>query len=211
MHGKALFQNKRGAGIHISDYSTVVFNKNSDVAFIQNSLGGNYKKGVITLKHYSSALFDKNSRVTFNNHGYFDETIYSSNNSHVTFTGNLKVAFYKNGYMLSEKNGTISFKGNSTAMFRNTGCIELYHSCISFEDNSTTIFSNTAAIWYCRGGVIYSYKSSISFKGNSTTLFSNNDNFYGGVIHSLGHGYISLKTIPLQYLVKMLLSIMVDL
>ena len=40
LNEKVLFQNntaENGAGIYIHDYSTAVFNKNSNVAFIQNA------------------------------------------------------------------------------------------------------------------------------------------------------------------------------
>jgi len=60
LHGKALFQNNYGVEIYISDYSTVVFNENSDVASIQNYLAYGLI-GIITLTKHSSVLFDESS------------------------------------------------------------------------------------------------------------------------------------------------------
>jgi len=173
--GKAIFQNNGSAAtIYIKDYSTIVFNENSDVAFIHNvaDIFTLSKDGIITLSNHSSVLFDKNSIVTFNDnratYNDYKAVIYSFDNSHVIFTGNSKVTFNNNAlhYVIhSRKNGSISFEGKSTTVFRNAAAGDV--------------------------GAIYSYDhSSISFKGNSTTLFSNNVAGDGGAIYSIGHGYI---------------------
>ena len=58
LNGKVVFQNniaKDGAGIYITDYSTVIFGENSDVVFVQNS--ANNMGGAVFLKHHSICLF----------------------------------------------------------------------------------------------------------------------------------------------------------
>ena len=56
---RILFQHNTaedGAGIHISDHSTVVFDENSNVTFLQNTALGN---GGAIFSSYSTVLFDK--------------------------------------------------------------------------------------------------------------------------------------------------------
>ena len=95
LSGDHLFQNntaKYGAGIYITDHSTISFGENSDVSFIQNS--AKYKGGAILLNNHSVVLFDENSKTNFSYNkvikviaaGY-GAAIYSFNNSHVIFTG----------------------------------------------------------------------------------------------------------------------------
>ena len=63
---------------------TVVFNKNSNVAFIQNAAVNS--GGAIFLRNRSVCLFDHNSIVTFNNNNATYGTIYNEVNCNVTFT-----------------------------------------------------------------------------------------------------------------------------
>jgi len=66
LHGKNLLQNnkaKKAAGIYVSDHSTVIFDENSDVAFIHNS--ANFKGGAVFLRNHSTVLFNENSLVKF--------------------------------------------------------------------------------------------------------------------------------------------------
>ena len=66
IYGKVLFQSnvaEDGAGIYISNYSTVIFGENSKVTFIQNL--ANDRGGAIFLKNYSNFLIHQNSVVTF--------------------------------------------------------------------------------------------------------------------------------------------------
>ena len=169
LNGKILFQNniaENGAGIYIHDYSTVVFNKNSNIAFIQNAainIGG-----AVFLRNHSVCLFDHNSAATFNNNiAYNGGAIFSGDNSNITFKGNSYVVF---------SNNTAHDVGG--AIFDFSDYVD--NSNISFIGNSYATFSNNTAHM---GGAIYS-DSSISFKGNSYIEFSSNNAAFGGAIAS---------------------------
>ena len=81
-----------GAGIYISDYSTVTF-KNADVAFIQNSA---IYGGTIFLKNQSTVSFDQNSMIIFNNNSATNGTVYAEAYCNVIFTENSQVTFTDN-------------------------------------------------------------------------------------------------------------------
>ena len=206
LNGKFLFESNtadNGAGIYISDHSTVTFVNNSEVTFIQNS--AKFKGGAIFLRNHSSILFDQNSVVGFYNNGATIGTVYSDAWSNVTFKGNCYVTFSGNSATLSgaaiySDKSLVTFMGNSNVTFSsyhasndnfhyNGGTIySIKFSNISFEGSSTTLFINNDA----DGGVIFSIdQSSISFEGNSNTTFSNN--YVGGAIYHKHYGSISFK------------------
>ena len=211
LSGKVLFQNNNaedGTGIYITNHSTVVFGKNSDVTFIRNSADN--AGGAILSRNHSDILFDQNSKVYFNSNsaGKYGAAIYSLGNSQIIFTGNSKVKFDSNagkdgntkipGIIYIEKRVYISFEGNSTTYFSNTiayagGAILAISNChISLKDNSTVEFSNNTADY---GGAVYLMKfSSISFKGNCRTLFDyNTASNYGGAIRAYDNSNISFE------------------
>ena len=209
LNGKILFENNTaedGAGIYISDHSTVAFVNNSEVTFIQNS--AKYKGGAVFLRNHSSIVFDQNSVVAFINNGAINGTVYSDAWSNVTFKVTCHVTFSGNsatdyGAAIYSQNSLVTFTGNSNVIFSsNHASIDDYmyggtiysinFSNISFEGSSTTLFSNNIA---SNGGAIYSsYYSSISFEGNSNTAFSNNyADFVGGAIYHNSFGNISFK------------------
>ena len=67
LNKKIIFQNntaENGAGIYISDHSTVIFGENSNATFIKNFV--NFSGGVVFLKNHSNIIFDENSVTTFN-------------------------------------------------------------------------------------------------------------------------------------------------
>ena len=202
LNGKVLFQNntaENGAGIYIHDYSTVVFNKNSNVAFIQNAAVNS--GGALFLGNHSVCLFDHNSVATFNNNKATNGTIYTEVSCNVTFTATCEVSFSSNlvtqygAAIYSVNNSHVTFTGNAKVTFSNNianasnndidafiwigGIIYSHINCyICFEENSHTILSNNIAY---NGGVIFSDDASnISFKGNSYATFSNNTAYDGG-------------------------------
>ena len=212
LSGKLLFENNTaisGAGIHITDHSTVIVGRNSNVAFIQNSADNN--GGAIFLNNHSTFLFDENSKPKFNYNKATRGTIYSEASSIVTFTGNCKITFSSNSAtqfgaaIYSFDDSHVSFTGNSEVTFNNNFVFShasfsifqggiLYsenNSHISFEDNSFTVFGNNTAD--NDGGAIYSlYYSHISFKDNSSTIFGNNTaDDDGGAIYSKRYSHIS--------------------
>ena len=206
LSGKLLFQNntaENGAAIYISDYSTVIFDKNSNATFIQNS--AKFRGGAIFLRKHSICLFDHNSEIKFyNNKASIGSTIYSEFNSYIAFKASCNVLFKSNlalkhgAAICTFKNSYISFEGNSIAKFSynvaylDGGAILSYHNCsISFEENSITLFINNVAH---RGGVILTYENShIGFKGNSTAVFDYNYANEGGVIYSYANSYITFE------------------
>ena len=187
-----LFQNniaENGAGIHISDHSTVIFGGKSNVKFINNSV---YQSGAAIFQNSQSNItFEEGSLIRFNNNKATNGTIYSKANSNVTFMATCEVTFSGNSatqfgaaiYLVD--NSHVTFTGNSNVTFNNNvipftdvdrhlgGTIfsESY-SCISFEGNSTTLFSSNTATF---GAAIFSlYYSSIIFKDNSRVMFARN-------------------------------------
>ena len=205
MHGKVLFQNnsaKDGAGIYITDHSTVMFDENANIMFNNNVADG--RGGAILLENHSICLSDRTSMVTFNyNKATKGGAICSFYYSTITFEKISVTMFYNNtalygGAFASYINSQISFKGNSITLFSNNaadygGAIDsTYNSHLSVQVNSTTLFSKNTA--YFRGGSIHSYANSyITFKGNSTTVFNRNTAVYGGGIKSYGDSFISFE------------------
>ena len=208
--GKNVFQNntaENGTAIHISDHSTVIFSKNSDVIFTQNFAKD--RGGTIFLRNHSNIIFDQNSVTAFNDNiaTYYGGAIYSEVSSNITFKANCKVIFSNNsakqqwsvggngGAMYTTDNCYITFEGDSSTVFTNNtvdsdgGAIFSFFSYILFEGNSSTVFSNNIADWH--GGAIYSF-GYILFEGNSSTVFSNNiADWRGGAIYF--DGYIGFE------------------
>ena len=191
---KVLFQNnsaKNGAGILISGHSTVIFGKDSNVAFIQNSV--DYNGGVVYLRKHSNLIFDHNSIASFNDNNPKRGTILCEANSNVTFKATSQVTFRDGSAIYSSDNCHVKFAGNSKVIFINnqkqptmsaTFIYSKHYSHVSFEENSTALFSDNSAYF---GGAIYSsYYSRITFKGKSSTVFNNNTvNNRGGAIYSV--------------------------
>ena len=189
-----IFQNntaENGAGIYISDHSTITFVKNSSTAFIKSFV--NFSGGMVFLNNYSSITFDQNSVTTFNaNKATHVGAIYSEASSNVIFKASSKVMFSDNfakhdgGAIYSSDNSSLSFEGNSAALFSNNavehgGAMYSAKSSIIFEENSKIMFSDNIAK---DGGAVYSfYNSTIALEGNSATKFNNNVAINGGGIH----------------------------
>ena len=208
LHGTILFWNNtadNGAGIYISDHSTVIFGRNSTVAFVQNS--ANYRGGAIFLISHCSIVFDQNSSAKFNNnvasrHG---GAIHSSWSAYILFNGSSSTVFNNNtamnsggGAISSYYSSSVYFEKNSTTVFSynvglNGGAIRSYNSLIHFERNSTTEFINN--VGRSGGGAIHTLpNSSIYFKKNSNVVFSNNfAGDHGGAIYNSDYSYIIFK------------------
>ena len=189
---ETLFENnvaENGAGIYLSDHSTVVFDETSNVKFNNNYVERN-GAGIYLYSH-SNIIFAQGSVVKFNDNKAINGTIYSKASSHVTFMATCEVTFNGNSAtqygaaIYSVENSHIVFTGNSNVLFTNNvipfsdtqkqlgGTIfsETYGS-ISFEGNSTTTFSSNTATF---GAAILSlYDCSIIFKDNSKAIFNGN-------------------------------------
>ena len=163
--GKSLFQSnlaESGAGIYITGYSYVVFDKNSKVKFIQNSASG--RGGAVYIYNSSNIFFQENSNTIFCNNA-------------ADFGGDINIELYSNVFFQDNSNTVFS---SSTAQFGGSIFI-LDSSNISFQEKSNTVFSNNTAGY---GGGIYIFNSgSIFFQDNSNTVFSNNIAELGGGIN----------------------------
>ena len=201
--GDILFENnvaENGAGIYISDHSTVTFDESSNAKFINNYVDLN--GAAIFLTYHSNVIFEQSSVVTFNDNEATNGTVYCEASSNVTFQANSEVTFNSNSVtqhgaaIYSFDNSHVTFTENSTIIFSNnivsSNDIDLQHSgtiysennsYISFEDNSVTIFNNNIADY---GAAIFSFSNShIIFKDNSTVTFNNNIALYCGVLTSV--------------------------
>ena len=162
IYGTVLFENnvaENGAGIYLSDHSTILFDKNSIVKFNYN----NATNGTIYSVASSNVTFKENCEVTFSNNlaTQYGAAIYSVDNSLIAFTENSKVKYINN---VIPSSGIKQQLGGT--IFSDT------YSNLSFEDNSIAVFSNNIADF---GAAIYSlYNSNIIFKHNSQIKFISN-------------------------------------
>ena len=204
LSGKLLFQNntaKNGTGIYITDHSTVIFGRNSNVAFIQNS--ADYNGGAVFLSNHSTVLFDRYSKIRFSYNKATNGTVYSKASSNVTFTGTSIVKFNNN---TATEYGAAIYSCNNSHVKFTTSKVKFSHNFvyakshyggiiysenyghISLKDNSSTIFNDNI------GGVIVSFHNShIIFEDSSSTIFDNNNAVYGGAIYSVGNSHISFE------------------
>ena len=190
--GNVLFENnvaENGAGMYISDRSTITFDENSNAKFINNCVDHN--GAAIFLNYHSNVTFEQSSVVTFNDNKASNGTVYCEASSNVTFKANCNVKFSSNSVtqygaaIYSFDNSHVTFTENSKITFRNNNVssndIDLQHGGtiysennghISFEDNSFTVFSNNIADF---GAAIFLFhNSSIRFKDQSEVMISNN-------------------------------------
>ena len=212
LSGKILFQNNtaaNGTGMYITDYSTVLFDENANVKFIQNSADIN--GGAVVTRNNSKFIVNKSSVVEFNaNEATSSGAVYSELSSNIVFKATCKVTFWDNlarpsyegngGAIFVYNNSNVVFEGNATVLFSNNnakwfgGAICCYSNCtVRFDGNASPIFSTNVADLYASpifstNGALYSNDDSyIYFKGNSSPVFSSNiAEYYGGVIYSHG-------------------------
>ena len=207
--GVILFENniaEDGAGIFVSDHSSVIFGENSNIKFINNTV---YHNGAtIFLNKNSIAIFDNNSVATFYHNNASSGVVYSTCNSSVIFKGICNVTFSRNSAtqygaaIYSLDYSQVIFTGNATTSFSNniitTSSIHLQHggtilsennSCIIFKENSFTIFSSNVA-GYGSAVLSISY-SNVIFKDNSSVMFSNNVAYYCGILTSASFSNIT--------------------
>ena len=212
--GEVLFENnaaENGAGIYISDHSTVTFNKSSNAKFINNSV--DHSGAAIFVTHHSNVIFEENSIVTFNDNKATNGIIYCEDSSNVIFKGTCEITFSCNSAtqygaaIYSSDNSHVTFTENSRVTFSNnvisSNDIDLQNGhggtiysenngCISFEMNSFTVFSNNIADF---GAAIFLFSNSnVTFKDSSRVLFTNNIARYCGVLTSVSFSSITYKS-----------------
>ena len=178
--GDVLFENnvaENGAGIYISDHSTVTFDKSSNVKLVNNS---DYHNGAaIFVSRHSNVIFEQSSVVTFNDNKVTNGTVYCEASSYVTFKEN------------------VTFNSNSVTQY-GAAIYSFDNSHVTFTGNSKITFNNNIVssndIDLKRGGIIYSENNGyVSFEGNSFTVFSNNIADYGAAVFSFSNSRITFK------------------
>ena len=200
--GDILFKNNRaenGAGIYISDHSTVIFGEKSNVKFINNSVDHN-GSGMF-MNSNSSVTFEQNSIATFNDNKGISGTIYSEDNSNITFKGTSRVIFNSNLVMqygaaiYSFYDSHVTFTGSTNVKFMNnsvdhngSAIFINSHSSVTFEQNSIATFNDNKGI----GGTIYSEdNSNITFTATSQVIFNSNSvTQYGAAIYSFYNSHV---------------------
>ena len=201
--GDILFKNNRaenGAGIYISDHSTVIFGENSNVKFINNSVDHN--GSAIFMNSHSEVTFKSNSITTFNGNKGISGTIYSKKNSQITFTATSSVIFNSNLVMqygatiYSFDNSHVIFTGSTNVKFINnsvdhngSAIFMNSHSSVTFEQNSIATFNDNKGI----SGTIYSEDNSeIIFAATSQVIFNSNSVMqYGAAIYSFDNCHVT--------------------
>ena len=162
--GELLFQNNtanRSAGMYIIDHSSISFDKDSNIAFIQNY---GYKGVAVFLANHSTFLFDRNSKANFKYNKATNGIIYSEDYSKVIFTGNCEMIFYNN--LATQHGAAISSFDNSQIEFSGK-------SKVTFNSN---IVAHSRRLPPTAGGIIYSgIYSNVMFKGNSSMVFIHNN------------------------------------
>ena len=200
--GEVLFKDnvaEYGTGIYITAESFVIFETNSSVKFINNSV---YHSGAaIFLRNSSNIIFKKNSMVRFIDNKATNGTIYLATGSNVLFKGACEVTFNGNSAtqcgaaIYSFHNSHVKFTENSKVTFSNNvvySNIDIQHngtiysednSHVSFKDNSVTVFSNNIADF---GAALFSfYRCIISFESSSRVMINNNTAQYCGILTSV--------------------------
>ena len=199
--GQVLFDNnvaENGAGIYIDSISTIIFDRNSDVKFVNNSVSDNGASVFLSLS--SRMIFDHRSAVIFTDNKATNGTIYCSDSSYVIFKASCQVTFSGNsatqfGSTIFSNDSYITFAANSKVTFSNNvvssndidihfgGTIfSTFNSHITFENNSFAVFNHNVADF---GAAILSFSNStITFTDRSKVIFNNNIARYCGVLTS---------------------------
>ena len=200
INGQVLFDSnvaENGAGIYIKYKSTIIFERNSNVKFVNNSVHNN--GAAIFLDYYSNIIFDNRSAVMFTDNKATSGTIYSHYRSNVIFKASCQVTFSGNSAtqcgstIFSYGYSNITFTGNSKVTFSNNAAssndndikfggtiLSTSNSHITFEKNSSTVFNNNIANF---GAAIFSSgNSSTTFADRSRVIFNNNIARYCGVL-----------------------------
>ena len=114
---------ENGDGIYIIDQSAVIFDESSNAKFINNSV--DHSGAAIYLTYHSNVIFDQNSIVTFTDNKATNGTVYSDASSNVTFKRTCEVIFNSNSAtqygaaIYSSDNCHVTFTGNSKTTFSN--------------------------------------------------------------------------------------------
>ena len=204
INGNLEFSNniaENGGGIVISDHSNVIFHKNAEVSFTNNTATNN--GGAIFLNNHSSVLFTADHFSSY--HCYENNTLAIDNQYQanlfaiVKFCNNKAYGFgqdiYANNSIITIDNNVIvrvDGSDNELSFFNSSAVYTEHYSAITFKGNSKVTFNENIAI---NGGAVYSGDhSTITFEGNSTVTFTeNNARRFGGALYSDYSSNITFK------------------
>ena len=188
-------QAKDGAGIFVSDHSTIIFGENSVVTFNQNT--ANNSGGAIFVNHFSSAIFEANCFVVFNNNtaNHYGGSIVSYNNSNVVLKGNSSVQFNSNmaklgGALYAEANSAFTITQRSSVILNSNraesgGAVYLINnSSVLLKLKHLTEFQYDNALFY------NSYRSLNKSMG---AVFIYNSAIHGGAISIQNNSIIQFE------------------
>ena len=177
MSGNIEFHNNnadKGGGIFITNYSKMVFHKNSKVNFVSNT--ADRYGGAIFITNYSSVLIAENGMSSnqpikaLHNNQKFTIMVKFNYNKAKLFGGAIYV---DKSNLVIGKNVMVEFNKNK-AIKEGGGAIVCsgINSIATFEENSKVTFINNKASW--SGGAALIHACNFTFKGSSAVMFDNN-------------------------------------
>ena len=190
---------ENGAGIYISDHSSILFDDNSTVKFINNSV--DHSGSAIFMNSHSSVTFQRNSIVTFYDNKGITGTIYSRENSNITFNANSRAIFNNNSvtqygaaiYLLPNCllhiSGGIFFKNNRAG--NGAGIYVSDYSAVIFGEKSYVEFINNS-VDHNGSAIFMNSNSSVTFEHSSIATFYDNKGI-SGTIYSEDNSKITFE------------------
>ena len=186
-----LIENDKNSRLFYAERSNIYLNGNTRVHIYNSNVPSFFL-------YFSNITFMGHSRILFNSTG---DAIALYNYSNLTFADNCESTFnniYSNNVIYSQNHSSVSFKGNSSALFSNNNStnggaiMSTNHSRIAFQDYSTISFTNNIAD---NGGAISSkHYSRIVFEESSTVSFSSNKvSLSGAAILSQHYSHVTFK------------------
>ena len=180
IHGKIDFHRntaESGGGIHIKDFSEVIFQNTTSVNFTFNTVDSS--GGAIYLTDHSRVLFIDQSTLYQTDDTFVNEKV----NKMFLFYQNRASEFGKDIYAYHHSN--VMFGNSVIAMFTDDGqyfdsttnaLYADFYSNITFEGNSEVTFKNNKYSY--RGALCIHDRSEVIFRGNTTVKFSDNIGAY---------------------------------
>ena len=179
-----------GPGIYVYDNSTVIFDTNSNVKFVNNKA---YRNGAaIWISNYSGITFEHNSAVTFNdNFAYYHGTIYSEANSNVIFKDACEVTFL--GNFARQRGSAICSFGNSSVIFTGNSKVNFSNNVVDYYYNNYYYYCNSYTRFRLGGTILSDNNGYIAFEENSFVVFNNNTARVGAAIFSVSNSSVTFK------------------
>ena len=209
--GNVIFDNNTaeyGAGIVVSNHSTITFSNNSTVTFNHNT--ANNSGGAIYLHYFSSAIFEDNCFIIFHNNiakQYYGGSISLYEGSKVVLTGNSFVQFNKNAARV--RGGALYIETNSSFVIEENSSVIFYCNkaesggAVYFTDSSTVLFKGNAhkGLYYdiikWHDAAMLFHDTYIFTNKTMTVAFINNTAIQGGTIYLTNESILHFKSTAL--------------